>query len=240
MNEGSGISNFTGSMLGEGRIYGVVAGVVIKNDSANDADKPGPGRVKVKVPLIGMPESNWARVASWMAGKDRGAFFLPEVDDEVLVMFENGDVNRPYVIGSLWNGKDTPPETNKDGKNNLRVFKSRSGHLLEFADTKGEERITITSAKGHVIRLDDKSGAERIEIKDKSGSNSVLIDAKANKVSIVSSKDIEISAPSGKLSLAAKTVELKSSADTTISASAGMNVKALASMTIKGATVNIN
>lgn len=240
MNEGAGISNFTGSMQGEGRIYGVVAGVVIKNDSENDADKPGPGRVKVKVPLIGMPESNWARVASWMAGKDRGAFFLPEVDDEVLVMFENGDVNRPYVIGSLWNGKDTPPETNKDGKNNLRIFKSRSGHLLEFADTKGEERITITSAKGHVIRLDDKSGAERIEIKDKSGSNSVLIDAKANKVSIVSGKDIEISAPSGKLSLAAKTVELKSSADTTISASAGMNVKASASMTIKGATVNIN
>ncbi|MFD1905953.1 phage baseplate assembly protein V [Paenibacillus rhizoplanae] len=59
------------------------------------------------------------------------------MEDEVLVAFENGDVNRPYIIGSLWNGQDLPPETNKDGKNNIRLFKSRSGHVLQFADTKG-------------------------------------------------------------------------------------------------------
>ncbi|MRN57161.1 phage baseplate assembly protein V [Paenibacillus monticola] len=240
MNEGPGITNFVDSMINEGRIFGVMVGIVINNDSANHADKPGPGRVKVKIPLMGMPESNWARMASWMAGKERGAFCLPEVDDEVLVAFENGDVNRPYVIGSLWNGKDTPPETNKDGKNNIRMFKSRSGHILQFADTKGEESITLSSAKGHVIKLDDKNGAEHIQITDKSGKNKIVIDTKANKLSVLSGQDIEISAPSGKLSLSAKSIEMKSSAETKIEASAGMDVKAAASMTFKGATVNIN
>jgi len=57
-----------------------------------------------------------------MAGKDRGIFFLPEVDDEVLVAFENGDINQPYVIGSLWNGVDVPPETNSDGKNDVKLI----------------------------------------------------------------------------------------------------------------------
>lgn len=240
MSEGPGISNFVDSFINEGRIFGVMVGIVIKNDSANADDKPGPGRVKVKIPLLGMPESNWARIAAFMAGKDRGAFFLPEVDDEVLVAFENGDVNRPYVLGSLWNGKDTTPEANSDGKNNVRLIKSRSGHILQFTDTKDEEKITVTSSKGHVIQLDDKKGAENIQITDKSGNNKIVIQTKDNKISIISDKDIEISAPKGKLSITAKTIEMKSSAATKIEASAGMDIKASASMTLKGATVNIN
>lgn len=157
----------------------------------------------------------------------------------MLVAFENGDVNRPYIIGSLWNGKDIPPETNKDGKNNIRLFKSRSGHVIQFADTKGEESITLTSAKGHVIKLDDKGGAEQIHISDKSGKNRIILNSKANKVSVSAGADIEISA-GGKLSLSAKSIAMKSSAGTAIEASAGMEVKAAASMTIKGSVVNIN
>lgn len=104
----------------DSRIYGVVVGIVTNN---KDTEKLG--RVKVKIPrLSGEDESNWARVTSFMAGKERGAFFLPEVDDEVLVAFEYGDINMPYVIGSLWNGKDVPPENNSDGKNNIRVIRS--------------------------------------------------------------------------------------------------------------------
>ena len=87
-----------------GRILGVVTGVVTNN---KDPDKLG--RVKVRFPwLSDTDESWWARVASPMAGKDRGVFFLPEVDDEVLVAFEHGDPRFPYVIGALWNGS-TPP-----------------------------------------------------------------------------------------------------------------------------------
>lgn len=123
----------------ESKIYGVVVGIV-----TNNKDPDSLGRVKVKIPRIsGEDESNWARVISFMAGKDYGAFYLPEVDDEVLVSFEHGDINIPYVIGSLWNGKDKPPLTNEDGKNNLRVIKSRSGHIIRLDDTDGQEKIEI-------------------------------------------------------------------------------------------------
>ena len=91
---------------GDRRFYGVVIGVV-----TNNHDPRSLGRIKVKFPWLSADnESNWARVASLMAGKGRGALFLPEVDDEVLVMFEHGYMEHPYVVGALWNGKDTPPK----------------------------------------------------------------------------------------------------------------------------------
>lgn len=239
MNDFS-ISNLTNSINENGRLLGVMVGVVIKNDSTNDSEKPGPGLVKVKIPLLGMKESNWARMASFMAGKERGAFFLPEVDDEVLVAFENGDVNKPFIIGALWNGKDAPPETNSDGKNNTRIIKSRSGHIIQLFDKSGEEKILIKSSKGHILEMNDKSGSETLSIIDKSGKNSIVVSTKDNKITITSEKDIELNAPKGKIALSAKNIEIKSSAATKIEASAGMDIKASANMTIKGATVAIN
>lgn len=239
MNEGISISNFTDYIKNEEKICGVMIGVVVKNDSTNDSAKPGPGLVKVKIPLLGMQESNWARIASFMAGKERGAFFLPEVGDEVLVAFENGDVNRPFIMGALWNGKDTPPDTNSDGKNNTRIIKSRNGHILQFSDKQNEEKITLKSCKGHILELDDKNGEENIKVIDKSGNNKIVISTKDKKITINSEKDIEISAK-GKFSVSAKDIEMKSSGATKLEASSSMDVKASANMTIKGATVNIN
>lgn len=199
----------------DSRIYGVVVGIVTNN---KDTEKLG--RVKVKIPrLSGEDESNWARVISFMAGKERGAFFLPEIDDEVLVAFEYGDINMPYVIGSLWNGKDVPPENNSDGKNNIRVIRSRSGH---------------------VITLDDSDGSEQIKIMDKTQKNMIIIDAKNNKISIKSDKDIELSAPNGKVTIEAMDIETKSTASTKIEATSGVDVKASGNLNIKGAMVNIN
>src|SRR2546426_9457473 len=84
----------------EKKLYGVVAGIVTNNE-----DPDGLGRVKIRFPWLSEDnESWWARIAAPMAGKERGAYFLPEVDDEVLVAFEHGDVNFPYVLGALWNG----------------------------------------------------------------------------------------------------------------------------------------
>ena len=197
------------------RLLGVVVGVVTNNQ---DLDKMG--RVKLKFPwLSDKEESNWARMAVPMAGNARGIYFLPEVDDEVLVAFEHGDVRFPYVVGALWNGKDTPPAENGDGKNNVRVIRSRSGH---------------------VIRLTDEDGKEKIEIVDKSEKNSLVIDTAQNTITITTDKDIVLSASKGTIRLDAQTVEIKSSADTKIEAGAGMDVKANATMNIKGAMVNIN
>src|ERR1043166_3093643 len=145
----------TGGAGQAARVSGVVVGVV-----TNNQDPEGMGRVKVKFPwLSDEDESNWARVAAPMAGKERGFYFLPEVDDEVLVAFKQGDVRFPYVVGSLWNGKDAPPAKNDDGKNDVRVIKSRSGH---------------------VVRLTDADGKEMIEIVDKSERNRIRVDTRKN------------------------------------------------------------
>jgi uncharacterized protein involved in type VI secretion and phage assembly len=197
------------------RMLGVVAGVV-----TNNQDPEGLGRVKVKFPwLSDEEESYWARVAAPMAGKERGLYFLPEVEDEVLIAFEHGDARFPYVLGALWNGKDKPPEVNKEGKNDVRSIKSRSGH---------------------VVRLDDTDGSEKIEIIDKSGKNTIVIDAANNTIVITSEKDITLSASKGTIKLDAQKIEIHSSADAKMEAGAGLDLKASGVMNVKGSMVNIN
>jgi len=197
------------------RIAGVVVGVV-----TNTQDPAGLGRVKVKFPwLSDSEESFWARVATPMAGKGRGFYFLPEVEDEVLLAFEHGDARFPYVLGALWNGQDKPPENNDKGENNIRSIKSRSGH---------------------VIRLNDTDGEEKIEITDKSGKNTIVFDTAKNTITLTSEKDITLSASKGTIKLDAQKIEIKSSAATKIEAGAGMDVKATGTMNVKGAMVNIN
>jgi uncharacterized protein involved in type VI secretion and phage assembly len=197
------------------RIYGVVVGLVTNNQ---DPDKLG--RVKVRFPWLGdNDESYWARIATPMAGNQRGLYFLPEVDDEVLVTFEHGDLRFPYILGGLWGGKDKPPIDNSDGKNNIRSIRSRSGHT---------------------IRLDDTDGKETIEIIDKTQKNKISIDTATNTISIIADKDITLSAPQGKITLTAKELELKSSASTKIESNAGMDITANGTMNVKGATINLN
>jgi uncharacterized protein involved in type VI secretion and phage assembly len=171
-----------------GRTYGVVAGIVTNN---KDPDKLG--RLKVKFPWFSdNNETDWVRVTTFMTGGERGSFFLPEVGDEVLVAFEHGNINRPYVIGALWNGIDKPPETNSDGKNNIRKIKSRSGHEFIFNDEESKENVEIHTKAGHKILLDDKSGEEKMKILDKTGNNSILIDSVENSVTISGQKKIDI------------------------------------------------
>ncbi|NYT10294.1 MAG: phage tail protein [Methanosarcinales archaeon] len=208
-----------GAGLKEKRIGGIVLGIV-----TNNQDKEGLGRVKVKFPwLDDGDESRWARVATLMAGNARGCFFLPEVGDEVVIAFDHGDINHPYVLGSLWSGADMPPDGNRDGKNNLRIIKSRSGHTITFNDQDNRGNVEICSGSGHRILLDDSKGGEKIEIVDKTGENSILIDSVRNAITISCQT---------KLSIKARTFELESSGP--------MNIKSGAILTIEGALVKIN
>jgi uncharacterized protein involved in type VI secretion and phage assembly len=216
------------------KFYGVVVGVVTNNE---DPDKLG--RVKVKFPwLADTDESHWARQAVLMAGGTRGTFFLPEVDDEVLVAFEHGDVRFPFVLGALWNGVDAPPRDNSDGKNDERVIHSRSGHEFVFSDADGKEHVEIKTKAGHQILLDDTSGSEMITIKDKSGNNSIILDSAQNSVAV---------AGKTKISLKAQEIEIEATSSLTIksskleiSADAPATLKSSAILTIKGSMVKIN
>ncbi len=198
-----------------GRCYGVVVGIV-----TNNRDPNGMHRVKLRFPWLSMDdESHWARVATPMAGGGRGAYFLPEPDDEVLVAFEHGSVEHPYVVGTLWNGKDKPPENNDDGRNNHR---------------------SITSRSGHIVRLDDSDGDECIEIIDKTGSNRITIKSSANAIAIEAQGDISIKSATGKVTIEGIGIEIKSSTNVKVQAQTTLDATASAQLTIQGAIVKIN
>ncbi len=203
----------------EGRIEGVALGLVTNNN-----DPQGLGRVKVKYPWReGAQESFWARIAVPMAGKERGFFFLPEVGDEVLLAFDKGDVQHPFVLGALHNGQDKPPADNADGENNTRRIRSRSGHQITLFDKSGQENVEIKTKGGHTVLMDDTSGSARIEIKDNTGSNKIIIDSAQNTITIQSAMSLKLKSQS-----------------VDIEAGASMNIKASGTLTIQGALVRIN
>jgi uncharacterized protein involved in type VI secretion and phage assembly len=187
---------------------GIVIGLV-----TNLEDDQGIGRVKVSYPNMEDEESEWARLAAPMAGNRRGAFFRPEVGDEVLIAFEQGDIRRPYVVGSLWSKTDSPPPDDGNAKeNNWRFIQSRSGHI---------------------ILLDDTAGKERIVLVDKDGTRKVVIDSGNQKIQVICEQgDIEVKAAAGEVKIEALNVSVKASAE--------LKLEATGNVTIKGAMVNIN
>lgn len=210
------------------RIDGVVVGVVSDN-----RDPQQLARVKLRLPsLAAGVETDWVKIATLYAGGDRGTVFLPEIDDEVLVVFEHGDLNHPYVIGSLWNTRATPPEVNADGDNNLKIVKSRSGHTITFCDdaSGGAEKVEIRSNAGHVVTLSDASGAEEIVIQDKSGQNVITLKTQGNVVSVQAGT---------KLTLEAPTVEIKAQTFS-LSADATASLTANASLSLRGMPIELN
>jgi phage protein D/phage baseplate assembly protein gpV len=229
--------------------YDVVVGIV-----TNVNDPNGLARVKVKFPTISENlESNWARLVNPMAGPGRGFEFIPEVNDEVLVAFENGDINKPYVLGSLWNGKDKPPE--------------ESGTIV--ASNGKVQKCIIHSRSGHRITIDDSDGKEKISIVDKTGKNSIEINSNGNQIAMKTEGDIQMEAKgkvtikgsdimmeaksgarvkgasvdldaSGKAKVNGSGVDIKASGEMNLEGSAKASVKGGAMLEIKGAVVKIN
>ena len=129
------------------RMKGVVIGIV---SDLNDPDNLA--RIQVRYPWLADTDnqSNWARVATPLAGSGYGLYFLPEVGDEVLVAFEMNDPRRPYIVGHLWNGDNAPPSQEPL----QRMIQTRAGHQLIFDDK--AESITIKDSHGSTIVMDDK------------------------------------------------------------------------------------
>ena len=152
-----------------GRWYGVYPALV-----TDIADPAGQGRVRIALPWApdtgGARYEVWARLAAFMAGNRRGAWFIPDVDDEVLVAFEGGDPVRPYVIGSLWNGRDTPPETlDGAGRNFKKVLRSRNGVKITLDDQDGQEKLVLETPGGQKLTLKDGPGT--VELIDSNGNS---------------------------------------------------------------------
>lgn len=187
----------------------------------NNEDPKGLSRVKVKFPtLTEEHESYWARMVSIGAGSDRGTDWLPEINDEVLVGFEHGDIHRPYIIGAVWNGKDKPPTPVKDsvvgGRVRLRTLKSRIGHQLQFVDEdKGASKtgIRVETKGGHKIYLNDSEAL--IEIVSKGGHHIKMNDR-------------------------TRSVSIRSKGNLSIRADGNMEIKANGTITVNGAMIRLN
>lgn len=155
-----------------GRFYGVYPAIVVDNQDPDD-------QCRVRVRLTWSPESDdgtwevWARLATMMAGPDRGSFFVPDPDDEVLISFGGGDPSQPFIVGALWNGQDAPPTSMSQG-NDRKVLKSRNGVTLTLTDTTGAESFAVETPGGQRITLQDGPGS--ITIEDGQG-NTITLDA---------------------------------------------------------------
>lgn len=172
-----------------GLFYGVYPALV-----TDVVDPDEQGRVKVQLPWSPDGKGDryhvWARLATLMAGNNQGSWFIPDVDEEVLIVFQGGNPSHPYVIGALWNSQDLPPESmDSNGKNNKKTIRSRSGIQITLDDSNEEEQIILKTPGGQEVTLKDSPG--RIEARDSNG-NTVTMDSSG--ITVNASMNVTINA----------------------------------------------
>ena len=194
------LSARTPSGLG-GHWYGAYPALV-----SDIRDPDGSGRVKVTLPWSpdtgGERYEVWARLATMMGGNNRGTWFIPDVNDEVLVVFEGGDPRRPYVVGALWNGSDSPPDSmDGAGNNDRKVIRSRNGVKVTLDDTDGQEKFIAETPGGQKITLQDGPGA--VQIEDSNG-NSIKLETSG--ITVTASAKVTVNASMMEISASMVTV----------------------------------
>jgi uncharacterized protein involved in type VI secretion and phage assembly len=171
------------------RYFGLYPAIV-----TNIVDDGSLGRVEVKFPWLGNRGADevraWATLLTPYADDDQGFQVMPAKDTQVVVGFEAGELRRPYIVGSAWNGVESQPDT-PVAANNKRLIKTRSGSLLEFDDTDGAAKVTLSMKSGHKLVLDDE--AQEVTLAHSNGAY-VKIDI-AGMVSIQANSSVDITAP---------------------------------------------
>ena len=185
---------------GPARWYGLYPALV---GDIRDPEGHGGVKVKLRAPDTGAAYEEWARLATMMAGNNRGSWFVPDVNDEVLVGFEGGDPRRPYVIGALWNGKDMPPEAmDSAGNNSKKVLRSRNGVKVTLDDVDGEDQLVLETPGGQKVTLKDGPGAVLVE--DSNG-NSIKLEPSG--ITITASAKVTVRASTAEISAGTLTVD---------------------------------
>lgn len=173
-----------------GLFYGVYPALV-----TDIADPDQQGKVRVRLPWSPDTGSSsyetWARLATTMAGDNRGTWFLPERNDEVLIAFEGGNPRRPYVLGGLWNGKDAPPEQmDGSGANNLKTILSRQGVRITLDDTEDAVKLRLETPGGQSIVLSD---ADNSIVAEDSNGNTIKMAAQGITLTVSGTLEIDAS-----------------------------------------------
>lgn len=170
-----------------GRYFGVYPALV-----TDIVDSKSLGRIQVRFPWLGGDGTDvraWATLLTPYADDDQGYEMLPSVGTQVVIAFEAGDLSRPYIVGSCWNGVESPPESPAQ-PNNKRLIKSRAKSLLEFDDTDGASKVTLSMQSGHKLVLDDS--AQQVQLTHANGC-SVVMNA-AGQIQITANSTVEVTA----------------------------------------------
>ncbi len=251
---------FQDNNIKDNTIYGLVTGLVKEN-----YNKDHPGMVKVEMFMTDgtLNVTDWIRVIVPYGGKDRGMYFLPEVGDEVAIAFERGDIEKPYVIGSLWNvNVDKIPEKTVAEKNTIKKLKTKGGHEIIFDDKEKKEKLEIITPKKSKIVMDDENSLITISAAGDNGENILKLDSKNGVVTITGKKKIVLDAGGTKITIdgSGKKIDIEGNninlkgtnikeegqaisikgTKTEISASASLDVKSDGIANIKGSMVKIN
>lgn len=178
--------------LGDERIFGAVVGVVAENYTEDM-----PGRICVTIPVRdeNANQLKWAKVAAPYMGTGGGSYFLPEQGDQVILVFEDGNIEKPYVIGSIAKDYDKFLKNSATPKNQIKQLQTRNGSRLSFWDDEEEEgnrdRITLSTAKdAHQMILDNEK--KKISIMDKEKNCTVELETEQGKLSIHAQKKLQI------------------------------------------------
>lgn len=202
----------------------------------DNVDPEGLSRIKVQFPwqVANNTTTPWIRVLTPSAGMDKGFHFIPEIEEEVLIGFEGGNAERPYMIGALYTGQNKPEEWQTDA-NNVKAIRTRSGHTIELNDTEGEEKINIYDNEGSIITFDTQeksltiNATETIDITAKN----INITAEENVV-IGAQQNVDIAAEGDLSNLAQGNLALQSSGDTTVKSTGALALESTSDATLKG------
>jgi phage protein D/phage baseplate assembly protein gpV len=214
--------------------HGKAPAVIVIGQVSDAADPEKSGRVKLTFPWLSADYvSDWARTVQSGAGKDRGWQVLPEVGDEVLVAFEQGDFRRPTVVGGLFNGVDTMPRGPMDlvdggtGKINRRSMVSRLGHRVDLVDASGKEGVRVATTDEKLKLIMDHSGT------------TITLHADG-KVVIEGTQGITIDSSSSNMELKGNQIKIKATGGVTVDGGSGaVDVKAGGQLSLTGASAKL-
>ncbi len=209
-------------------INGLQIGVVTQLED----DPEQQDRVQIQLPLVDPKEAIWARIASLDAGQERGAFFRPEIKDEVIVGFVNDDPRHPIILGMLHSSDKPAPIAAKD-TNHEKGFVTRSKMKLTFNDEK--KTINLETPQGKKIEINDDSNA--ITLSDQNN-NKITLDATG--IKIESAHDITLKTAGGTIKMEAANITGKATAQFSAEGSATASLQSSGQTVVKGSIVNIN
>lgn len=213
---------------------GIMTGIVKKN-----YDKDYPGMVQVEL-LLGDKKNTstaWLRVMQPYSGNQFGSYFLPEIDTEVVVGFVAGNMERPIVLGCLWNQVDKLPKNASADKNTKKLLVTKGGHQITFDDTKDKQALDIKTPGGLNVNLQDEK--KLITVKDEKGENLFTIDSKKGEITLSAKKKMSMKVNNTEMiSMDGKTIKLSAN-DLKADCKAGIALSSKSSAKLESSQVDI-